>query len=610
MLTSDAAKSELMQFIHGFLLSLPVYALHRDSLLVSHIYGEANVAADAASRGEFVTLHALFAQLGLAPLLLHPPNWLPQLLDSLLELLHNSAQTEPGMSNPCMIGTPFAHLIFQTRRASSRSLSAIQSASSVRLSLPPAFRPLSKFHPTTTPQTVLAALNPYMLRSPFAHDSPCWRLSAQPLSDTLPKRVRTGFAPVLRTSLSASPPLPLEPPPPPAPRSMPLAPHRHPQPSLKRPPGSIRRLGARLTTHRLVVSVALCQMLTFTERPSSRRASCASCTFGDLLAHALAVRPPYQPAPIKRYVTIRRMHNDRHYPMVSSHLVTLQVCRLNREYAERVGIEDLVPRRKEPFTREILVDVILKAPDGFDVGVFLLDWASHRSGRSLCAPSRPRWLNPDSAKVRLLWSAPVSPARIAAFPGARYAGSFEAACILPRLPTMLSFALLRGIMPSSFPRPVNQTLSMWFGVAILYGCPFQPGEPLCAFSALADVEVRDPVPVSSDPSSIALFTRDDASPFSASQLSTILRRLLARCLPPPTVALYSWHSARIFLATMLLAAGVSRAEIQALCRWQSDESLRIYARLDAKKYASLLGRAMAAHVTTARARNLADALPS
>ncbi|KAL3930581.1 MAG: hypothetical protein SGPRY_001479 [Prymnesium sp.] len=41
----------------------------------------------------------------------------------------------------------------------------------------------------------------------------------------------------------------------------------------------------------------------------------------------------------------------------------------------------------------------------------------------------------------------------------------------------------------------------------------------------------------------------------------------------------------------------------------SDESLRIYARLDAAKYASFLGLAMAARATTSRAQNLSDALP-
>lgn len=98
-------------------------------------------------------------------------------------------------------------------------------------------------------------------------------------------------------------------------------------------------------------------------------------------------------------------------------------------------------------------------------------------------------------------------------------------------------------------------------------------------------------------------------PFSGPQLDAALRHLLLRSQPKNTASLYSWHSARIFLATMLFAAGVSRAEIQVLCRWQSDESLRIYARLDAAKSASFLGRAMASRATTSRAHNLAEALP-
>ena len=37
---------------------------------------------------------------------------------------------------------------------------------------------------------------------------------------------------------------------------------------------------------------------------------------------------------------------------------------------------------------------------------------------------------------------------------------------------------------------------------------------------------------------------------------------------------YSWHSFRVALACSLLASGASHAEIQALCRWQSEASLQ------------------------------------
>lgn len=62
---------------------------------------------------------------------------------------------------------------------------------------------------------------------------------------------------------------------------------------------------------------------------------------------------------------------------------------------------------------------------------------------------------------------------------------------------------------------------------------------------------------------------------------------------------------------MLLQSGASRTEIQALCRWQTDESINIYARLDASRYASYLNAAMRANVTTTtgRAQNLRSVIP-
>ena len=63
------------------------------------------------------------------------------------------------------------------------------------------------------------------------------------------------------------------------------------------------------------------------------------------------------------------------------------------------------------------------------------------------------------------------------------------------------------------------------------------------------------------------------------------------------------------MATTLLAAGASHAQIQALCRWQTSQSLAIYARMSANDYGSLLDRAMAAKIDSARADHLAHALP-
>ena len=71
---------------------------------------------------------------------------------------------------------------------------------------------------------------------------------------------------------------------------------------------------------------------------------------------------------VKTLCHIRKMHKDRDFPMVSSALVNRQTRRLSYEYKHKHGTADFVKKQKEPFTREILVDVILQAPAGLPLG--------------------------------------------------------------------------------------------------------------------------------------------------------------------------------------------------------------------------------------------------
>ena len=54
---------------------------------------------------------------------------------------------------------------------------------------------------------------------------------------------------------------------------------------------------------------------------------------------------------------------------------------------------------------------------------------------------------------------------------------------------------------------------------------------------------------------------------------------------------YTWHSFRIGLATRLHRAHVSDSDIQAICRWQSAESLKIYIKMTAEDYLERLTKA-------------------
>jgi hypothetical protein len=50
-------------------------------------------------------------------------------------------------------------------------------------------------------------------------------------------------------------------------------------------------------------------------------------------------------------------------------------------------------------------------------------------------------------------------------------------------------------------------------------------------------------------------------------------------------------------------------KIQAVCRWQTDESLNIYACMGVKHYTALITQALAQSIDAGRASTLAEALP-
>ena len=92
-------------------------------------------------------------------------------------------------------------------------------------------------------------------------------------------------------------------------------------------------------------------------------------------------------------------------------------------------------------------------------------------------------------------------------------------------------------------------------------------------------------------------------------LDALLKKMLLTFMTATEAANYSWHSARIYLACALLAAGASHGQIQALCRWVSEQSLHIYARLNETTYAYWVDKAMKARVDSSRTTMLMADLP-
>ncbi|KAL1527933.1 hypothetical protein AB1Y20_009305 [Prymnesium parvum] len=167
----QSARSELMQLVHQRLLALPAFVALRRRHVIGHIFGDANIMADAASRGNYVVAKELAAQLGMAL------QWKPHgpLLAALMRdlvTLHARAtppntalaQTTRGASNLNMVGSPIAHLSRAPcplgRPAPRLTACRQRTAGRHPLSAPPC---------TALAQTAHGMSNPNMVGSPFAH---------------------------------------------------------------------------------------------------------------------------------------------------------------------------------------------------------------------------------------------------------------------------------------------------------------------------------------------------------------------------------------------------------------------------------------------------------
>ena len=133
---------------------------------------------------------------------------------------------------------------------------------------------------------------------------------------------------------------------------------------------------------------------------------------------------------------------------------------------------------------------------------------------------------------------------------------------------------------------------------------YKPGEPSCPFAALRDIELHDPVAETARATTPLFVTNAEGAALKGSHLKTLLEHMLKIVVGPTRAKVYSFHSLRVHLACALLSSGASAAQIMALCRWQSEESLAIYARLGETDYTRLLERSLLADISSVSTANL------
>lgn len=320
-------------------------------------------------------------------------------------------------------------------------------------------------------------------------------------------------------------------------------------------------------------------------------------------------RPPKPSSAMAVLRGVRRIHVKRLGIESVSLTAAVQVCDgMLREYAERHGPEALIPRRKEPFTRE-LIEGMLNIPSGTRlsngavVNWDTLEWRMVRallcfmaqSGARKCTVSLPSGVQFNLMHLSLanvVWMIRAwGPEPIAAPTAMHFA-----------LLSLGDYALLR--MP---PDKADQ-LSLHWGADPIY-LPYDPDELICAARELAEAELARACPADQR-RLVPLFTDRRGDPLRHFRIDPLLHAMLEQLMPAAETHKYSWHSFRSWLACALLslkAADGSRlcseGTIQCMLRWRSPEALRVYARLNPSEYGGLLSSAMTADVSSVRTTN-------
>ena len=154
------------------------------------------------------------------------------------------------------------------------------------------------------------------------------------------------------------------------------------------------------------------------------------------------------------------------------------------------------------------------------------------------------------------------------------------------------------------PKSKCDQFGLEWGQAPIY-LRYHVSSAVCAARALRDLELRHPRHGLTQRETTALFVRDNGLPLSTANVDKLFKECLAGSgIPRSAQATYSPHSFRRYLACALKAQGASDSTIQALLRWKTAESLKLYAILNDESYADLVDSAGSADVSSVRTNAL------
>lgn len=315
-----------------------------------------------------------------------------------------------------------------------------------------------------------------------------------------------------------------------------------------------------------------------------------------------------------------KRHNLGHcLPPVSAVINTIKG--MTKWFVSVHGAEALLPHRKEPLPMDV-ISAILRlttnemmvamrcncehAAMAFQAFLALLCISGFRKG-DICPPPHERHGPQHASWASVVWM-------VEGMPEITCPSAAQTRLLLSTERTTY-MAITSSVMK-------NDPDSTRFGSNYIYTRLVQHDATNTAWKMLL-LEAKQSFPSRAARHGTPLFGPSWGESFSHSALDTyhlrVLQQVSARypeVLPRHTIIRYSLHSYRISLAVRLVALtrpdgsrAVDNDTVKHMCRWLSDESLKVYARIGAEQYASLLERAAQVRVDTVQAKTLWEQVP-
>lgn len=300
--------------------------------------------------------------------------------------------------------------------------------------------------------------------------------------------------------------------------------------------------------------------------------------------------PPKPTSALAVLYGIRRLHQKLGYSVIPLTPVVRAMRKLLEKYRDTHGPEALQPQRKEPLTNELIIALI----------------AAVRLDPTLADADRQVW----TALWHFLAQTGFRKAEIALKSGAEFAlkhfswdnvkwriGGVDYARLTPALYARLCEGDVMIVRP---PPSKADPFGLRWGAKPIF-LPYSSSAPICAARELAALEMqRRPV----NRQMVQTFALAGGLLRKAA-VDIAFKTWIGRvCGAGKDPAHYSVHSFRSYLATALAERGASRARIQAMLRWASDDAVDIYDRTTIPVYTQWVRAAASAEVDTIMTHHL------